>query len=518
MTLPNELWTEICRHSATSELFNLSLVSRLIHDIAAGFMFHTINIYILHNEELYADHPHSTLLQIIENREEHAYRSWGILNKIVTDARFASFVKALRVHAASEETFEILSIVNAINHLPNLRSLHWFHSLLPVELCNEMPKSVRRLQITGFSFLNPFLDPPCKDLEELCIMQELPRFADGSPISSFIDEKYRSQIVPLFLDNLRTLRNVALSSVDMAALPVRAFEHLSILEIYYPPASTNSGLDLVLRHISNLTELALTGCVPDDYLMTLEAHPSAHPHLRSFCITSADFTPKDLAPNGLATLAHFLAGRSELRRVFLDVVTTPWDALLDTILIPSLSKLPSLVTLGLQVRYPALPSTLQSLCQALPAHLEALHVLWYSDVAPQGVQLIHPLVEGLTRCPQLSYLSATSNEFLPYGEVASLVSELANVRTVALDGQLWDVDVEDSKLGPDETARQWSDLRVESCHEGSMRHPDDYWLFSVNSNGGVDLLRIGLSKAGLTSASPDLSRFDARRNHIWSDV
>ena len=73
-------------------------------------------------------------------------------------------------------------------------------------------------------------------------------------------------------------------------------------------------------------------------------------------------------------------------------MTTPWDALLDTVLIPSLSKLPSLVTLGLQVRYPALPSTLQALCQALPPHLEALHVLWYSDLAPQGVQMIHSLV------------------------------------------------------------------------------------------------------------------------------
>lgn len=105
--LPIELWSEVCRHSTTSELFNLSLLSPLVHDITAGFLFHTINIYILHHEELYADHPHSTLLRIIGNREEHAYRSWGILNKIVTDARFAGFVKALRVHAASEETFEI---------------------------------------------------------------------------------------------------------------------------------------------------------------------------------------------------------------------------------------------------------------------------------------------------------------------------------------------------------------------------------------------------------------------------
>lgn len=105
--LPNELWGEICRHSATSELSNLSLVSRAIHDIAAGFLFHTINIYILHHEELYTDHPQSTFHQLIDNRVEHAHRSWGILNKIVTDVRFASFVKVLRVHAASEETFEI---------------------------------------------------------------------------------------------------------------------------------------------------------------------------------------------------------------------------------------------------------------------------------------------------------------------------------------------------------------------------------------------------------------------------
>lgn len=128
--------------------------------------------------------------------------------------------------------------------------------------------------------------------------------------------------------------------------------------------STHSGLDLVLRHVSNLRELALTGCVPDDYLMTLAAHPSAHPHLHSFCITSDASTPKNLAPGGLATIARFLAGRTALRRVFLDVVTTPWDALIDTVLVPSLSKLPALVTLGLQVRYPALPSTLQALWMA----------------------------------------------------------------------------------------------------------------------------------------------------------
>lgn len=220
-------------------------------------------------------------------------------------------------------------------------------------------------------------------------MEELPRFADGAPTHNFKVEEYESQIVPLFLENLGTLRNVSLSSVDMAALPVRSFENLSSLEIYYPPLSTNSGLDLVLRHVANLTELALTGCVPDDYLMTLEANPSVHPHLNSFCITYADFGPKNLAPDGLATITRFLAGRTELRRVFLDVVTTPWDALMDTVLIPSLS---SIVTLGLQVRYPALPSTLQALCQALPPHLEALHVLWYSDLAPQGVQTVHSLV------------------------------------------------------------------------------------------------------------------------------
>ncbi|KAF9501353.1 hypothetical protein BDN71DRAFT_1585085 [Pleurotus eryngii] len=483
--LPNELWGEICRHSATSELFNLSLVSRVIHDIAASFLFHTINIYILHHVELYIDHPQSTFHQLIENRVEHAHRSWGILNKIVTDVRFASFVKALRVHAASEETFEILSIANAIKHLPNLRSLHWFHTLLPVVLCNEMPKSIRRLHVPGFFSLSPFLRPPCNNFEELYILEELPRFTDGAPIYNFIDKEYKTQIVPLFLENLGTLRNVSLSSADMAALPVRSFENLSSLEIYYRPMSTNSGLDLVLRHISNLTELALTGCVPDDFLMTLEANPSAHPHLHSFCITSDGSTPKNLAPAGLATIARFLAGRPELKRVFLDVVTTPWDALIDTVLVPSLSKLPSLVTLGLQVRYPALPSTLQTLCQVLPPHIEALHVLWYSDLAPQGIPLIHSLVEGVSHCPRLSYLSAASNDFLPYGEVASLVSELANVRTVSLDGYLWDIDVGGSTLpglGPDKTATQWSDLQVESCHEGSLRHPDDYWLFRFDSN------------------------------------
>ncbi|KAF4563205.1 hypothetical protein EYR36_003644 [Pleurotus pulmonarius] len=84
---------------------------------------------------------------------------------------------------------------------------------------------------------------------------------------------------------------------------------------------------------------------------------------------------------------------------------------------------------------------------------------------------------------------APSNEFLPYGEVASLESELANVRTVALDGQLRQVDGE----GPDKNVRQWSDARVESSHEGSMRHPDDYWLFRNTGLGlGADLLHIGL--------------------------
>jgi hypothetical protein len=200
-----------------------------------------------------------------------------------------------------------------------------------------------------------------------------------------------------------TIKSLSITAEPLWGVPIRVFENLSHLEIFFGQDMEN--IALVFRYAGQLEHLAILGLDNDAIFTLFESHPDSLPSLRSLKIMSPyrEWTPNmDMEELQFLSLTHFLRGKKELRAFDIHLWPRAWSSLAP--FWDLLRQLPSLEVLGISTGiWVFTKNDFLSFAAALPPRLSALRVSAQWDIGGEEENdschsFVRALLSPLNQC------------------------------------------------------------------------------------------------------------------------
>ncbi|KAF7971760.1 hypothetical protein HWV62_20025 [Athelia sp. TMB] len=340
----------------------------------------------------------------------------------------------------------------ALRALPHLRSFQWFSWMdIPQGIQDTLESDIPNLpELRIFEYVScPASHAVAHRLESPQVLHTLDlrqlRSLSCLVPRDMIDLEEPARDTCCTLDlvtaNLNTLQELALDGILSLPwnLPVRTFENLKDLTLV--ALRDLHGLELVLRHSSNLESFIVENTRDDQLFSILAQNASSIPLLSSLkIISSGDWFHEE---SHYLALSMFLQDRQHMRRLDIHMIA-PIQVVM--IILPTLLSFKRLSALGLSLTssaFPGMPVDYTSLPQFLSDSLEAVRFRVFLEEA----------MERLATLPSLRYLSLQKDgpgELWPLA--AEVGSSLKHLNCLNLDQSLWFI-VRSSP--PEELASTW---------------------------------------------------------------
>ncbi|KAG6330063.1 hypothetical protein ID866_9027 [Astraeus odoratus] len=485
-----EVWREIALLLPKRDLQSLLLVPHPLSRIASQLLFREIDLHLtpLHEPSAVEEpthpptHPHRSDGECFDQNLDnwHHQRSADILTRILVDPQFATQVRSLGVHAASQDAshslaFQVGMLLNALPKLSNIRKVHCSGSK---DLISRMLRCMHKH--------NPKIQRLSLELADQAVDGiSIPRFKHLTHFT-LISEGGSSNSTHMFLGQSRdTLRALAIKNpcwhFPTEVISVRFLSHLEFAGHLSSEVFTE-----IITEGHQLQSLMLSGsleCAPSSIF---RQHAAALPFLTHFHLTITGVhrhvTDRDLCP----AISEFLRPRTQLRTYHLFIPcgehrrigfdASAWGVL------PALANLRSL-----SMTYPGdLSSSLAG--WLVPRSVQAL-TLDLAALTMEATAFVKQIHTGVPR--SLRYIGMMN---IPVRSVLSLVEHgFSQVRVVAVEHNMWSV-VRTTTTGEEgkgegegeraPTVEQWPYRRV--------RYHAEEWLESVGCGDavwkGVDVL------------------------------
>lgn len=394
--LPVELWDQVLLYLPKSSQKECMFVCRSWRRACRRALFTVIRLSVGTDCEGDRMEP---------DEVKEVVKAWEILDCIGSDPAFAWGVKTIAVMSwrYSMSTFEtctcfhfscesalcglipliILSGVmqKALRALPHLRSFQWFSWMdIPQGIQDTLESDIPNLpELRIFEYVScPASHAVAHRLESPQVLHTLDlrqlRSLSCLVPRGMIDLEEPARDTCCTLDlvtaNLNTLQELALDGILSLPwnLPVRTFENLKDLTLV--ALRDLHGLELVLRHSSNLESFIVENTRDDQLFSILAQNASSIPLLSSLkIISSGDWFHEE---SHYLALSMFLQDRRHIRRLDIHMIA-PIQVVM--IILPTLLSFKRLSALGLSLTssaFPGMPVDYTSLPQFLSDSLEAV--------------------------------------------------------------------------------------------------------------------------------------------------